>query len=175
MDQDGDMVSTYSNHLLSLLMVYMGVQCISDEPNEVAPTSTCVVLLRKDRDARLAQWRKLSLHGVICHPIYTAPSFPAFSSFRILGPICIPPPSCIEQSLVLPAVLSFAFPLFPVLDSVCMPPPSCDVESLVLLSVLSFAYGSDQLVNCAPVPHAVSSSDFLLLTKPLLCSMNFHF
>jgi hypothetical protein len=175
MDQDGDAVSTYSNRLLSSSMVYMGVQCISDEPNEVVSTSTCVALLRKDRDARLAQRRKLSLHGVICRPVYTAPSFLACSSFRILGPTRIPPPSCIEQSLVLPAVLSFAFPLFPVLDSVFMPPPSCDAESLVLPSALSFAYGSDPPVNCAPVPRAVSSSDFLLLTKPLLCSMNFHF
>ena len=178
MDQDGDMVSINSNCLLSSSTVYMGIQCISDEPYEVVSTLTCVALLRKDRDTRLAQWRKLSLHGAIRCPVYTAPSFPASSSFCILGPICIPPSSCVAESLVLPAVLSSVFPLCRILDSVCMPPPSCDAESLVLPSVLSFAYGSDPLVNCAPVPCAVSSSDFMLITKPpcpLLRSMNFCF
>jgi len=146
MDQDGDTVSTNSSRSLLSSTVYVGVRRISDEPNEVGSTLTCVASLREDRDARLAQRRKLSLHGAIRRPVYAVPSFPAFSSFRFLGPIHMPP-SCYGESVV--------------------PPP-----------VLSSAYSSDLLVNCAPVSRVVSSSNFLLLTKPpypLSRTLNFRF
>lgn len=108
MDQDGDTVSTNSSRSLLSSTVYVGIRRISDEPNEVGSTLTCVVSLREDHDARLAQRRKLSLCGAICHPVYAVPSFPAFLSFHFLGPIRMPP-SCYRESVVPPHVLFSAY------------------------------------------------------------------
>jgi hypothetical protein len=145
MEQDGDTVSTNSTRFLFSPSIYMGVQCISDEPDEIAPTLTCVVMLKADHDARLAQRRRSSPHGTTRHPVYIAPSFPAFSSFHIFDSGHILQSSCYEEPAVLPSIPSTVY--------IGDPPVNCAPVSQV--ATFNFLYRTEPpcLFFCAMVFH----------------------
>jgi hypothetical protein len=205
MDQDGDTVSTNSNCLLLSSTVYVGIQCISDEPNEVGSTLTCVASLREDHNARLAQQRKSSLHGAIHHPVYTVPSFPAFSSFHFLGPIRMPP-SCYGESMVLPPVLSSAYSSDLLVNCALVPqvvfssnfllltkPPyplsctlnfHCQIRVLITFLILLLfvnttmampTFAQSELMVCALNTNGLMSPVKLALIGPLLMKLAPHF
>jgi hypothetical protein len=106
MVQDVNLVS--SNYLCFLYSLpdNMGVWCISNESDEVSPTTTNITKLMENDDVRLVRWRISLRSGTACHPVYIAPNISAFSSLNNLDAACISTYSCCGKPTILPVLLS---------------------------------------------------------------------
>ncbi|KAF8223634.1 hypothetical protein L208DRAFT_1315739 [Tricholoma matsutake] len=162
---------------------------------------TSILKLISDRDARLAQQRKLLLRGTAHCPIYITPIFPAFSSFDILDHVHVSASSCCEGPAVLPSLpsasciddLQVIVPVFPILavpsfETPCVLYHALGSSSLLhyllfflLLSLLINStvamptYAQSELSVCALNTNGLMSPVKLAFVGPLLMKIAPHF